>query len=310
MEVYTGHANARLSRPVLALGNFDGVHLGHQRLFQVAAAAARGAGGEPAVMTFEPHPARVLAPERAPPLLTPLPRKLELLAHNGIAAVVVEPFNLAFAAVSADAFVADILVASLGVREVVVGYDFTYGQKRLGSTETLARAGAAHGFGVHVIPAVTAGDLIISSTTVRALLAMGDVARAAELLGRRHDVNGEVVRGAGRGRDIGIPTANVATSGALLPRPGIYAGALTLLDEGRTLPGALSLGQNPTFTPGAPLSLEIHLFDFDEDLYGKRVRIHFGAWIRAEERFDSVAALLVQMRQDLAVARRLMGPEK
>src|SRR6266581_1722553 len=193
MEVYPGHASARLSRPVLALGNFDGVHIGHQQLFRVAAEAARHVGGEPAVMTFEPHPAQVLAPERAPPLLTPLPRKLELLAEQGIAGVVVEPFDLAFAAVSAEAFVADILVAGLGVRAVVVGYDFTYGQKRLGTTDALARAGAAHGFEVHVIPAVTVDDLIVSSTNIRTLLREGDAARAAQLLGRPHDVDGEVV---------------------------------------------------------------------------------------------------------------------
>ncbi len=307
MEVFPGHASAQLSRPVLALGNFDGVHVGHQRLFHVAADAARRAGGEPAVMTFEPHPAKVLAPERAPPLLTPLPRKLELIAEHGIAAVIVEPFDAAFAAVSAEAFVADILVGRLGVREVVVGYDFTYGQKRLGTTDTLARAGAAHGFAVQVIPAVTVEDLVVSSTTVRSLLAQGDAAHAAKLLGRPHDVDGEVVRGAGRGRDIGFPTANVAVAGGLLPRPGIYAGALTLLDERRTLPGALSLGENATFTPGAPLSLEVHVLDFDGNLYGRRVRVHFHGWIRAEERFDSVAALIAQMRQDLAVARRLLG---
>jgi riboflavin kinase/FMN adenylyltransferase len=307
MEVFFGHAHARLTRPVLALGNFDGVHLGHQRLFHVAAESARRDGGDPAVMTFEPHPAQVLAPERAPVLLTPLARKLELLAAHGIAATVVEPFDPAFAAISADAFVADVLVASLGVRDVVVGYDFTYGKKRLGTTETLARAGAELGFGVHVIPAVTVGDLTVSSTTVRALLTQGDAARAAELLGRAHDVDGAVVRGAGRGRAIGVPTANVAVAGGFLPRPGIYAGALTLLDDGATLPGAISLGQNPTFTPGAPVSLEIHVLDFDGDLYDRRVRVHFHAWIRPEERFDSVEALVAQMRHDLAVARRRMG---
>lgn len=307
MEVFPGHTSAALERPVLALGNFDGVHLGHQHLFRVAVEGAARVGGQAAVMTFEPHPAQVLAPERAPPLLTTLARKLELISGQGIAAVVVEPFDAAFASVSADAFVADVLVGRLGVRGVVVGYDFTYGQKRLGTTETLARAGAAHGFDVQVIPAVTVDDLIVSSTTVRGLLAQGDAARAAKLLGRPHDVDGDVVAGAGRGREIGFPTANVAVAGGLLPRPGIYAGALTLLDERRTLPAALSLGENATFTPGAPLSLEAHVLDFDGDLYGRRTRVHFHGWIRAEERFDSVAALVAQIRQDLAAARRILG---
>ena len=306
MDVITGHESALLSSPVLALGNFDGVHVGHQRLLQMAVEVA-GPDGCPAVLTFEPHPAAILAPGHEPPLLTTLPRKLELLEHHGARATIVEPFTLALAAVPPEEFVDEVLVASLGVKAVVVGYDFTYGEKRRGSVETLRLAGRRQGFGVHVVPAVTLDGLAVSSTNVRALLRAGDTAEARILLGRPHDIDGEVVRGAGRGRDMGIPTANIAPAGGLLPRSGVYAGALTTLDDTRIYPGALSLGSNATFTPDGPLSLEIHLFDFDGDLYDRPVRVHFHDWIREEARFDSVDELLVQIRQDLALARRMMG---
>jgi riboflavin kinase/FMN adenylyltransferase len=306
MDIITRHESALLSSPVLALGNFDGVHVGHQRLLHMAVEAA-GPDGCPAVLTFEPHPAAILAPGREPPLLTPLPRKLELLGEHGARAVIVEPFTLALAAVPPEEFVEQVLVSSLGVKAVVVGYDFTYGEKRRGTVDTLRRAGQRQGFGVHVVAAVTLDGLAVSSTNVRALLRAGETGEARILLGRPHDVDGQVVRGAGRGREIGFPTANIQVAGGLLPRSGIYAGALTLLDEGKTHAGALSLGRNPTFTPDAPLSLEIHLLDFDGDLYGRRVRVHFHDWIREEARFESVAALLEQMAKDLAMARRMMG---
>ncbi len=211
---------ARLERPVVAIGNFDGVHVGHRALLGHAVARAHALGGEAAVLTFDPHPAKLLAPQLAPPLICTLERKLELFAEAGLDAAVLEPFTRELAALAPEEFVTRILRDGLGASEIVVGYDFTYGKKRAGNVETL-RTGA--GVPVHVIPAVTVDGLVASSTKIREFVLAGRVDGAGLLLGRPFDVDGEVVRGAQRGRELGIPTANIAARGELLPRPGIYA---------------------------------------------------------------------------------------
>ena len=301
MDIFQGVPGRSLKAPGVARGNFDGVHLGHRALFAEAARAARAAGGEAVVLTFEPHPARVLAPDLAPPLLTPLPRKLELLAEAGVDACVVLPFTKELASHSASEFVREVLLEGLGARDVVVGHDFTYGRKREGTVETLRADGAARGFAVHVIPAVTVEGLVVSSTKIRELLHEGNVAGARMLLGRTFDVEGTVVRGAGRGRSIGVPTANVAVEGELLPHPGVYAGRASLLEGGRarwTKPAAINLGTNPTFG-GGQLSLEAHVLGHDEDLYERRLRIAFASRLRGEQRFPDAQALVAQIRKDI-----------
>lgn len=309
MDVFDGHRalGRPLRRPAITIGNFDGVHLGHAALIARARAAA-GTAGEAVVLTFEPHPTRVLAPHLAPPLLTTRARKIELLAAAGADAVVIEPFGTALAALPAERFVEDILAGALGAAHVVVGGDFTYGKGRGGNVETLAAAGARHGFGVTVVPPVTVDGEIASSTRVRRYLRDGDPARAAALLGRPYDVDGVVIRGAGRGRGLGIPTANVAPDGDLLAAPGIYA--VTLQRPGvdaAPLPAVASLGTNPTFVDGGALVLEVHVLDFDADLYDTRVRTTFIARLRDEARFDSVDALLAQIDADIAAARALFS---
>lgn len=310
MEIFEGYR--ALGRPLVApavtIGNFDGVHLGHRALLARADAAARRLGGDAVALTFEPHPAVILAPDRAPPRLTTRARKLELLRARGVDVVIVEPFTRELAALSADDFVRAILVDVLGARHVVVGYDFHYGARRGGTTETLAASGRRHGFEVEVVAPVTVGTEAPSSSAIRRLVAAGEVRHAAELLGRPHDVDGVVVRGAGRGRGIGVPTANLEVEGALLPAPGIYA-VWASLPGGERVMGAASLGTNPTFGAGAPLTLEVHLLDWDGDLYGQPLRTSFVHRLRGEERYDSVEALVAQIRRDVDQTRAILTAE-
>lgn len=294
-----------LERPAIAIGNFDGVHRGHAALFATARRVADG--GPVCALTFEPHPAQVLAPHAAPPRIATAARKLELLAAAGVDVTVVMPFSLDFAATTAASFTDELLADTLGARHVIVGGDFTYGRGRAGTTATLAEAGARRGFATHVVAPVTADDAVISSTRIRRLLADGDVIAAARLLGHRYDVDGTVVRGAGRGKGLGIPTANVAPTGPILARPGIYACTLTRRDDRAPLPAVASLGTNPTFVADGALVLEVHVLDFDADLYGAPVRVELLARLRDEARYDTVDALLAQIAQDIAEARAVLA---
>jgi riboflavin kinase/FMN adenylyltransferase len=241
-----------------------------------------------------------------------LERRLELCAEAGIEIAVVEPFSRAFAAIEADAFVRDVLRRDLDARDVVVGYDFSFGRGRAGDTRRLAALGAELGFGVGVIPQVAIGDLPCSSTKIRELVSEGHTALAATLLGRPFEVEGRVVRGAARGRQLGFPTANVVPEGELTPKVGIYAARARQLDgpaADATHAVALSVGRNPTFAgqPGhdGGVTIEAHLLDFDGDLYDRRLRLEVGARLRDERRFDSVASLIAQIQADVAQVRGL-----
>ena len=309
MEIVDGHAalahslGRRLRAPALAIGNFDGVHVGHQRLFEEARRRAAPRGGESVALTFEPHPARVLAARLAPPLITTLARKLELIAEARIDVTVVEPFTLALAAWSPEDFVTRILVDALGAKDVCVGWDFTFGKERAGTTERLSALGAQHGFAVSILDPVSAGGITCSSTKIRELLLEGNVEGAAILLGRPHEIAGEVVTGAGRGRTIGVPTANLRTEGELLPATGVYSAIATRLADGSTWRAAVNIGNNPTFG-GQPLSVEAHLIGYDgPSLVGERVRLGLGRRLRAEQRFVSVSELVAQIRRDIEEAR-------
>lgn len=292
--------------PVVAIGNFDGVHRGHQRLFAEARRRAAALGGESVALTFEPHPARVLAPERAPALISTPRRKLELIEGCGIALCVVETFDRALAALSPEEFVDEVLVRALGARAVCVGWDFTFGKARRGDAATLRALGAERGFEVAVIEPVAIDGVVCSSSKVRELVRAGRVEEAARLLGRDVEAEGEVVRGAGRGRGIGVPTANLRAETELLPGGGVYAGWVQLLDEGSggvIHDAAINVGTNPTFTDAATVHVEAHLLDWDGgDLYGRRVRFGFVERLRDELRFSSVEALVEQIRRDVEAA--------
>lgn len=310
LEIYEGHRALErpLEAPAVALGNFDGVHLGHHRLLSRARAAADRSGGEVVVFTFEPHPAKVLAPKLAPRLITTRARKLELLREHGVGACVLEPFDRELSQMEPDRFVEEILVRALNARHVVVGYDFTYGHQRRGDTTSLRAAGREHGFEVEVIDPVTIDGLVASSTKVRNFVTEGNMAGARLLLGRDFEVDGAVVRGAGRGREIGIPTANLAPETELVPPSGIYAVRARVLGEegARELGGAASIGTNPTFVDSGELTLEVHLFDYDEDLYDRRLRVAFVERLRGERRYQSAEALVEQIHRDIEQAKAIL----
>ena len=307
MDIYRGHnlLPRRLREPVVAIGNFDGAHRGHAHIFAAAKRLAGARGGEAVVLTFEPHPAKVLAPSFAPPLITTAGRKLELLAEAGLDVAVIEPFDRQLAAMSAEDFVRQVLAESLGARHIVVGYDFTFGAKRSGDVHTLTALGEQHGFGVTVVPPVSIDGIVCSSTKVREFVLEGRVDGAALLLGRAPELEGEVVRGAGRGRTIGVPTANVKNETELAPKNGVYAGWAERLSDGARWGAAINIGTNPTFVSGNQVSVEAHLLDCDEDLYGQRLRLGFVQRLRDEERFGSFEALVAQIKRDIEQARAL-----
>jgi riboflavin kinase/FMN adenylyltransferase len=302
-----------LPRCVLTAGNFDGVHLGHQRIMNTVTSRARALGGTSLVYTFDPHPRRVLAPERAPKLLTTLEQKLELLEEQGVDAVVVEPFDRGFAQQGAERFVRDVLHARLRPVEVYVGYDFHYGRDREGSMRTLTELGPHLGFAVTIIPEVKLGDRDVNSTRVRELLETGEVGEAAALLGRAYCVRGTVARGDQRGRTIGFPTLNLAAENEILPCVGVYACRVRFLDAGAPARGVwlgavANVGRRPTVKANDPVALEAHLFDFAADAYGRRIEVSFEAWLRGEQRFASLDALREQIARDSEAARaRLAG---
>jgi riboflavin kinase/FMN adenylyltransferase len=297
-----------LPRCVLTAGNFDGVHLGHQRIMQTVTARARALGGQSLVYTFDPHPRRVLTPERSPRLLTTLEQKLELLAAQGVDAVVVEPFDRTFARQTAEEFVRDVLHARMRPVEVYVGYDFHYGRDREGSMRTLTELGPHLGFAVTIIPEVKLGERDVNSTRVRELLATGEVENAAELLGRTYRVRGTVAKGDQRGRTIGFPTLNLAAENEILPCVGVYACRVRFLGgarhpEDRWFGAVANVGRRPTVKADDPVAVEAHLFDFAGDVYGERIEVAFAARLRGEERFPSLEALRAQIARDSDAAR-------
>jgi riboflavin kinase/FMN adenylyltransferase len=280
----------------VCLGNFDGVHLGHQALFTEAAKH-----GPVVALTFHPHPGKVLQPQLAPRLIVSQARKLELLEAHGVSAVIVQPFSTDYARTTPQAF-EQTLFDGVGAKTAVVGYDFTYGQKRAGTVQTLEAAAALRGASVKTVSAVSLEGVVVSSSKVREYVLEGRVEAAARLLGRPFDLDGVVVPGAGRGRTIGFPTANIDTANELRPAAGVYAVRVRVLGEATRHGGAANIGVKPTFG-GGEVTIEAHLFDFAGDLYGKRLRVEFLERLRPEKRFGSASELSSQIARDLEAAR-------
>lgn len=292
--------------PVVALGNFDGLHPGHGAIVRRTLERAAALGVDPVAFTFMPHPVSVLAPERAPSLITSLAQRLFRLREAGVAGVVVQRFTRQFAAHSPREFVQEFLLDGLGARAVVVGYDVTFGRDRAGTPEVLRDLGHELGFEVQVVPPLVLRERKVSSSAIRKALVAGDVGLAGELLGRSHEVQGRVRLGDRRGATIGFPTANVLPRGGLLPPDGVYAVRVMLSGESSWRPGVANLGTNPTFG-GRGRRLESHLFDYDGDLYGRGLRVAFVARLRGEVKFESVDALVDQIRADAAAAREILA---
>ena len=299
----------QLVRPVLTVGNFDGLHLGHQTILDTVVERARALGGDAVVYTFEPHPRKVLTPDRAPRLLTTLEQKMELIEARSVDALVVETFTPQFAKTSGEVFVRDIIHARIRPLEVYVGYDFHFGRDREGSMRLLTEMGPRLGFSVTIIPEITVDQGDVNSTRIRELLAEGKVEGAAVMLGRPYTARGCVVEGDRRGRTLGFPTANLDPDNEILPAHGVYAGSLHFLDEGDPPQGSqhptvCNVGTRPTVSGDGRVLAEAHLIDFEGDLYGRRVELCFHLRLRPERRFPGVAALRKQIAADVEDARR------
>jgi len=292
-----------LRNPVLTIGNFDGVHKGHLALFDKVKDRAQKIDGQSALMTFDPHPIKVIKPGNGPRLVTLTEQKLELIENAHIDVVFCIPFTKEFAAISARDFVQDILVKKIGVREIVVGYDYTFGHNREGNIDFLRKAGEEFGFAVHVLEPVYVGDKLVSSTRIRHLVQEGNLSEAKELLGRDYQISGTVIRGKNRGgRLLGFPTANIELIDELIPKQGVYAVHVRVNHQ--TLAGVTNIGFNPTFGKG-PFSVETHLLDFHGDLLGKRISIQFIERLRDERPFGSIKDLAEQITRDIQKARKV-----
>lgn len=294
-----------LGRAVVALGVFDGVHIGHQTLIRDAVALAREQGALAVVVTFDRDPDQVVAPAGAAPQLLELPDKLALLEEQGADVVLVMPFTEELAATSPLAFLDEVLLGSLTPVAVVVGYDFRFGHRAEGTVDVLVRYGAVHGFHVVAHELVHEGDAAVTSTRIRGLIAAGDVVQAAHLLGRPHRLRGVVTHGRGVGATLHAPTANLTIDAyAAEPGDGVYAGRAVI--EGHPYAAAVSIGVPPSF-PEAPHTLEVHVLDFDGDLYGRTLTLEFIQRLRELKRFDDPRDLSAAIQADIATIRRIVG---
>ena len=297
-------ALARHPYPVTAIGNFDGVHLGHRAILKAAIDHARTAGGTAFALTFDPLPAKLLAPARAPRLILAPDDKLELLRLSGIDGAIVLNFTLELSLLSPRDFVRDYLRAKIGVREVVVGHSVSFGHNRAGNAAMMVELGREFGFDTDVVGPVKIGGIKVSSTRVRELIGAGDLRGAARLLGRYHFLSGPVVRGRGRGRTIGYPTANLDCQTECIPPDGVYA-ARVILGDG-AYPSIANIGMRPTFSESTR-SIEAHIFDFTRDIYGTRIKLELIERIRPERKFDNADALKAQIALDLSKAREILS---
>jgi riboflavin kinase / FMN adenylyltransferase len=300
---YPDDSAPRWHQPVLALGNFDGLHRGHMKIIDRVRRRAGERGGTPAAMTFDPHPPRVLRPDKAPPLLMTKAQKLEALGRAGMQGVAVVRFTHELSLWEPEPFVRTVLVEWLHVSEVWVGANFLFGHNRAGTFSVLRTLGARYGFRAEKIDPVRYKDFVVSSTRIRRLVAEGRVDEAAALLGHHYFVDGTVTRGAGRGRGIGFPTANLCSENELVPPPGVYATLATI--DGVVFPSVTNVGFRPTFGDVDRQTIETHIFDLDRDLYGERVRLSFVQRLRDERAFPDVDALVAQIQADCRSARRL-----
>jgi len=295
---------APLPNAVVTIGNFDGVHLGHREIFRRLVGRARELGGVSVVYTFVPHPLKVLAPERAPRLINTYAEKERLIEASCIDVLICAPFTPETATLSADRFVEEILVKKIGVRHLVVGYDYAFGRNREGNVEFLRHKGEELGFEVEVLGPITGHGEAYSSTRIRQMLTDGEVSGVVALLGRHFTLEGEVVHGAKRGGKLGFPTANLCTEKEILPKPGVYAVKVRRGDK--VFDGVVNIGCNPTFC-NEGISVEVHLLDFHEQIYGETLRLYFVERLRDEMLFPTPEELSRAIEADIARARKILA---
>jgi len=306
MKVIRGIENIKegLSYPLLTIGNFDGVHLGHQKIFRLLVERARVVNGTSIVLTFQPHPLKVLSPQKAPPQLMTIDQKAELIGSFNIDYMICVNFTREFSRIEAEDFVRDILVGRIGVKEIFIGANYLFGKERKGSPELLKTMGRESGFTVTVVEELKVKGAIVSSSMIRSLIRGGEVEEASVFLGRPYSVDGTVIEGTKRGRNLlRIPTANLETPNELLPKNGVYAVRVRL--GAGTYKGAANIGFNPTFSEKR-LSFEVHILDFDGDILGEKIRIEFIKRLRNEMKFDNIHALAHQMRKDIEETRKIL----
>src|SRR4026209_2091862 len=289
----------------LAIGVFDGVHRGHQAVISTSAEHARSANGTPVVVTFNPHPMKVLRPREAPHLLTATQHKIKLIRALGVQHLLVIKFDKTFAATAPEDFVQQLVTHSKPLREICVGHEWSFGKGRRGNLALLRKLGAQFDFEVVGIPPVTLGNgELVSSTAIRHAVETGDLAKAAEMLGREYTILGTVVRGDDLGKKIGFPTANLSAHSEQFPPNGVYFAEARL--DGVAYPGVVNLGYRPTMSSGrSDRILEIYLLDFDREIYGKDLELRFARYLRAEKKFENVDALVRQIERDVQQAREL-----
>lgn len=294
---------------VVTIGNFDGVHIGHQALFHEVIEKAEAMDGTAIAMTFEPHPIRVISHDEHPPLITLYEQKAELIEKAGIDVLICIPFSMEFAALSARTFVEDILVRRIGIKVVIVGQDYTFGNRREGNVELLSRYGDELGFDVIVaewIQSSTVDNERISSTAIRELVMEGQVEKAGKMLGRDYQIRGTVAHGRDRGgRLLGIPTANIVLQDELCPKVGVYA--VIVQYDGTRYPGVANIGYSPTFDDHV-FTVEAHILDFNQDIYGRRIKVNFVRRLRDETKFSGISDLVAQIDRDIADAREILAP--
>jgi riboflavin kinase/FMN adenylyltransferase len=286
----------------LAIGAFDGVHLGHQAVISTSARHAKGGGGTPVVVTFDPHPAKVLRPDDAPHLLTATQHKIALVRDLGVAHLLVLQFDRQFASTAPDEFVGQLVSNSRPLREICVGHEWSFGKGRAGNLALLKELGAASDFDVVGVPAVTVNGEVVSSTAIRRAVAAGDLIKATQMLGREYTILGTVKAGEKLGRKLGFPTANLSAHSEQFPPNGVYVAEARL--GGALYRGVANLGYRPTVSTGKPERLlELHLFDLNKDIYGEEVDVRFLRYLRPEQKFENVEALAAQIARDVAEAR-------
>lgn len=304
MKVVRDSDLKEIKKPILTLGNFDGLHIGHRRVIEKVVERARRFGAPSVVYTFDPHPLKVVAPEKSPPLLIDIDEKIRLVDETGADWLILAEFTKAFAATHPRQFVESVLVDALSVREVWVGHDFSFGTGRSGTVEYLKELGNEFGFKVFLVPAYKRRNEVVSSSLIRAYVRDGEVKKAAALLGRLYSIKGRVVRGKDMGKEIGFPTANLDIESELVPKDGVYA-AFAMLD-GQEREAVLNIGVAPTFG-GKARAIEVHILDFMGDIYGKKVEVRFAERLRDEAAFLSREALVKAIKKDVNRARKILG---
>ncbi|MBM4338101.1 MAG: bifunctional riboflavin kinase/FAD synthetase [Deltaproteobacteria bacterium] len=309
MELIKGIENLKrpFRNPVVTLGNFDGIHLGHQRIFEKIKEEARRLAGASVVVTFEPHPLKILSPEQCPPLLTPFKKKMMLIEQTGVEKVLCIQFTKTFAEITPVEFVKNILEGKLGAKKIIVGYNYRFGRGKSGNAQSLRETCSRLGIEVEVVEALTIDDTVVSSSKIREFIREGEVERASKLLGRDYPVMGKVIQGAQRGHALGFPTANLEITEELYPKPGVYA--VNIEWHGQRWNGLANVGFNPTFD-GKVLTLEVHILHFDHEIYGDEIQVSFIRRIRNEIRFHSQQELIEQIRKDIQwVKKNVFQPQ-